>query len=393
MAGGSGTRLWPLSRAGYPKQFLVLSRQHTACSSRPRCGCRRWPATTSRWPRRWSSATRSTASWCSTSCARSTPQPAAVLLEPMGRNTAPALTLAALQALRRRRRPGAGGDAGRPDRDRRRRLHRRAAARRARPRPTAPSSSWASRPTGPRPATATSAPRPAAAAMTVAQLRREARPGHRRALPGRRRLLLEQRHVRAARLGVAGGAGALPPRHRWPPTRAAWAARSTDAELRAPRQGRVRRRARRVGRLRGDGAVPRQRLRHPHGAAGRRLVRPGRLGSRVAGGRQGRRRATPASATRSSATAATRWCTPPAGWSAWSGWTTWSWSRRPTPCWWPTASAARTSRRSSASSAREQRGEQALHRKVHRPWGWYDSIDHGPALPGQAHHGQARRLA
>jgi mannose-1-phosphate guanylyltransferase / mannose-6-phosphate isomerase len=27
---------------------------------------------------------------------------------------------------------------------------------------------------------------------------------------------------------------------------------------------------------------------------------------------------------------------------------------------------------------REQRGEQALHRKVHRPWGWYDSIDRGP---------------
>jgi len=26
----------------------------------------------------------------------------------------------------------------------------------------------------------------------------------------------------------------------------------------------------------------------------------------------------------------------------------------------------------------EQRGEQALHRKVHRPWGWYDSIDNGP---------------
>jgi mannose-1-phosphate guanylyltransferase / mannose-6-phosphate isomerase len=24
------------------------------------------------------------------------------------------------------------------------------------------------------------------------------------------------------------------------------------------------------------------------------------------------------------------------------------------------------------------RGEHALHRKVHRPWGWYDSIDHGP---------------
>ena len=25
MAGGSGTRLWPLSRSGFPKQFLVLS--------------------------------------------------------------------------------------------------------------------------------------------------------------------------------------------------------------------------------------------------------------------------------------------------------------------------------------------------------------------------------
>jgi mannose-1-phosphate guanylyltransferase/mannose-6-phosphate isomerase len=27
---------------------------------------------------------------------------------------------------------------------------------------------------------------------------------------------------------------------------------------------------------------------------------------------------------------------------------------------------------------KEQRGEQTLHRKVHRPWGWYDSIDAGP---------------
>jgi mannose-1-phosphate guanylyltransferase / mannose-6-phosphate isomerase len=25
----------------------------------------------------------------------------------------------------------------------------------------------------------------------------------------------------------------------------------------------------------------------------------------------------------------------------------------------------------------QKRGEQTLHRKVHRPWGWYDSIDHG----------------
>jgi mannose-1-phosphate guanylyltransferase/mannose-6-phosphate isomerase len=31
-----------------------------------------------------------------------------------------------------------------------------------------------------------------------------------------------------------------------------------------------------------------------------------------------------------------------------------------------------------AQLGREQRGEQVLHRKVHRPWGWYDGIDHGP---------------
>jgi mannose-1-phosphate guanylyltransferase/mannose-6-phosphate isomerase len=27
---------------------------------------------------------------------------------------------------------------------------------------------------------------------------------------------------------------------------------------------------------------------------------------------------------------------------------------------------------------KQGRGEHTLHRKVHRPWGWYDSIDHGP---------------
>ena len=29
LAGGSGTRLWPLSRAGYPKQFLALDGKET----------------------------------------------------------------------------------------------------------------------------------------------------------------------------------------------------------------------------------------------------------------------------------------------------------------------------------------------------------------------------
>ena len=29
MAGGSGTRLWPLSRGNFPKQFLPLTGRHT----------------------------------------------------------------------------------------------------------------------------------------------------------------------------------------------------------------------------------------------------------------------------------------------------------------------------------------------------------------------------
>ena len=33
MAGGSGTRLWPLSRAGRPKQFLTLNGQQTMLQS------------------------------------------------------------------------------------------------------------------------------------------------------------------------------------------------------------------------------------------------------------------------------------------------------------------------------------------------------------------------
>ncbi len=73
-------------------------------------------------------------------------------------------------------------------------------------------------------------------------------------------------------------------------TRAAWAAALDRRQLRAPGPRRVRGDPGRVGRLRGDGALPRQRLRHPHGAAGRRLVRPRRVGRGVAGQREGRRR-------------------------------------------------------------------------------------------------------
>ena len=98
MAGGSGTRLWPLSRAGYPKQFLVLSGQRSL----------------------FQQAVTRLQDLADEQLALTAPlivgneehrflvldqlretgvEPAAVVLEPTGRNTAPALTLAALQAL------------------------------------------------------------------------------------------------------------------------------------------------------------------------------------------------------------------------------------------------------------------------------------------------------
>jgi mannose-1-phosphate guanylyltransferase/mannose-6-phosphate isomerase len=97
MAGGSGTRLWPLSRAQYPKQFLVLQGNQSL----------------------FQQAAQRLASLGAADIEVAAPcivgneehrflvldqlrelrlPPAAVLLEPMGRNTAPAMTLAALHA-------------------------------------------------------------------------------------------------------------------------------------------------------------------------------------------------------------------------------------------------------------------------------------------------------
>ena len=98
MAGGSGTRLWPLSRAGYPKQFLVLSgnrslfQQAVARLGRLADAARsvRPPLIVGNEEHRFLILDQ----------LRETGQePSAVLLEPVGRNTAPALTLAALQAM------------------------------------------------------------------------------------------------------------------------------------------------------------------------------------------------------------------------------------------------------------------------------------------------------
>ncbi len=97
LCGGSGTRLWPLSRAGFPKQFLVLS------------------GTTSLFQQAVDRAnqlgavditigsplivTNEEHRFLALEQLREVKQTnATLLLEPTGRNTAPALTLAALQA-------------------------------------------------------------------------------------------------------------------------------------------------------------------------------------------------------------------------------------------------------------------------------------------------------
>ena len=104
MAGGSGTRLWPLSRAGFPKQFLVLSGntslfQQAAARLQGLAGeglAVAAPLVVCNEEHRFLVLDQ---------LRESRSDPAAVLLEPVGRNTAPAVTLAALQAVEARADP------------------------------------------------------------------------------------------------------------------------------------------------------------------------------------------------------------------------------------------------------------------------------------------------
>ena len=97
MAGGSGTRLWPLSRAGFPKQFLVLSGSTTLfqqAASRLAAldgeGLQlQAPLVVGNEEHRFMVLEQ---------LREVRLEPSALLLEPAGRNTAPALTLAALAA-------------------------------------------------------------------------------------------------------------------------------------------------------------------------------------------------------------------------------------------------------------------------------------------------------
>jgi mannose-1-phosphate guanylyltransferase len=89
MAGGSGTRLWPLSRAGHPKQFLVLNGEDTMLQATMK--------------RLKGLDIKSSVTICNeehrffvAEQLRAINQLGSIILEPVGRNTAPAIALAAL---------------------------------------------------------------------------------------------------------------------------------------------------------------------------------------------------------------------------------------------------------------------------------------------------------
>ena len=92
LSGGSGTRLWPLSRQAYPKQFLALAGEETmlqATWQRVAELASAAPLVVANEDHRFMVAEQLRQVGCT---------PAAIVLEPVGRNTAPAIAVAALQA-------------------------------------------------------------------------------------------------------------------------------------------------------------------------------------------------------------------------------------------------------------------------------------------------------
>lgn len=94
LSGGSGTRLWPLSREAYPKQFLPLAGELTmlqATWQRVAPLAARGPLVIANEEHRFVAAEQ---------LQQAGAEPAAIILEPVGRNTAPAIAVAALEATR-----------------------------------------------------------------------------------------------------------------------------------------------------------------------------------------------------------------------------------------------------------------------------------------------------
>jgi len=93
LAGGTGTRLWPLSRELYPKQFLSLISSQTMLQDtigRLSCIDHKPPVLICNEDHRFIAAEQLRLCHCNHS---------GIILEPVGRNTAPAIALAALHAI------------------------------------------------------------------------------------------------------------------------------------------------------------------------------------------------------------------------------------------------------------------------------------------------------
>src|SRR5262245_47437478 len=94
LSGGAGTRLWPLSRELHPKQLLALTANHTMLQETVRRleGLEHVaPIIVCNDAHRFLVAEQ---------LRQLALEPSAIVLEPFGRNTAPAIALAALAALK-----------------------------------------------------------------------------------------------------------------------------------------------------------------------------------------------------------------------------------------------------------------------------------------------------
>ena len=98
MAGGNGTRLWPLSRSGFPKQFLALSGDDDSLFQHAVARLKGLAAPDIQVTPPLIVGNAEQRFLALEQLREIGVEPAAVILEPVGRNTAPALTLAALAA-------------------------------------------------------------------------------------------------------------------------------------------------------------------------------------------------------------------------------------------------------------------------------------------------------
>jgi mannose-1-phosphate guanylyltransferase/mannose-6-phosphate isomerase len=98
MAGGSGTRLWPLSRAGYPKQFLVLTQDNRSLYQQAVQRLKQLAAADIAVAAPLTVGNEEHRFLVLDQLREVSKELGTALLEPTGRNTAPAMTLAALHA-------------------------------------------------------------------------------------------------------------------------------------------------------------------------------------------------------------------------------------------------------------------------------------------------------